>query len=43
LFRECDAERATLLFVSHDRSLQGLFDRSLVLGTVSDRLAEVSL
>jgi putative ABC transport system ATP-binding protein len=31
LFRECEAEGATLLFVSHDRSLEGLFDRSLAL------------
>jgi putative ABC transport system ATP-binding protein len=41
LFRECEAERATLLFVSHDRSLQGLFDRSLALGDVTDQLALV--
>jgi putative ABC transport system ATP-binding protein len=31
LFRECEAEGATLLFVSHDRSLERLFDRSLAL------------
>jgi putative ABC transport system ATP-binding protein len=31
LFRECAAEGATLLFVSHDRSLERLFDRSLAL------------
>jgi putative ABC transport system ATP-binding protein len=41
LFRECDAERATLLFVSHDRSLKGLFDWSLALGDGSDQLAPV--
>jgi putative ABC transport system ATP-binding protein len=29
LFRECEAEGATLIFVSHDRALEGLFDRSL--------------
>ncbi len=34
LFRECEAEGATLLFVSHDRSLEGLFDRSLALDDV---------
>jgi putative ABC transport system ATP-binding protein len=31
LFRECESEGATLLFVSHDRSLQGLFDRAIAL------------
>jgi putative ABC transport system ATP-binding protein len=31
LFRECETEGATLLFVSHDRSLEILFDRSLAL------------
>jgi putative ABC transport system ATP-binding protein len=31
LFRECESEGATLLFVSHDRSLEPLFDRSLAL------------
>ena len=31
LFRECEAEGATLLFVSHDRSLEKLFDRTLAL------------
>jgi putative ABC transport system ATP-binding protein len=31
LFRECEAEGATLIFVSHDRTLEGLFDRSLGL------------
>jgi putative ABC transport system ATP-binding protein len=31
LFRECESEGATLLFVSHDRSLETLFDRTLAL------------
>jgi putative ABC transport system ATP-binding protein len=31
LFRECEAEGATLLFVSHDRSLERQFDRTLAL------------
>jgi putative ABC transport system ATP-binding protein len=31
LFRECEAEGATLIFVSHDRTLEGLFDRTLGL------------
>jgi putative ABC transport system ATP-binding protein len=35
LFRECEAEGATLLFVSHDRSLERLFDRSLALADVT--------
>jgi putative ABC transport system ATP-binding protein len=37
LFRECEAEGATLLFVSHDRGLEGLFDRSLALDEISER------
>jgi putative ABC transport system ATP-binding protein len=37
LFRECEAEGATLLFVSHDRSLEGLFDRTLALDDLSAR------
>jgi putative ABC transport system ATP-binding protein len=41
LFRECEAEGATLLFVSHDRSLQRLFDRSLALAEVSRSPAPV--
>jgi putative ABC transport system ATP-binding protein len=35
LFRECETEGAALLFVSHDRSLESLFDRSLSLDKVS--------
>jgi putative ABC transport system ATP-binding protein len=34
LFRECEAEGATLLFVSHDRSLEDLFDRTLALDDI---------
>jgi putative ABC transport system ATP-binding protein len=40
LFRECEAEGATLLFVSHDRSLEGLFDRSLALADPRDAAVE---
>jgi putative ABC transport system ATP-binding protein len=40
LFRECEAEGATLLFVSHDRSLEGLFDRSLALGDAGHAAVE---
>ena len=35
LFRECETEGATLLFVSHDRSLERLFDRSVALDKIS--------
>jgi putative ABC transport system ATP-binding protein len=35
LFRECETEGATLLFVSHDRSLETLFDRTLALDAFS--------
>ena len=31
LFRQCAAEGATLLFVSHDRGLEKLFGRTLTL------------
>jgi putative ABC transport system ATP-binding protein len=37
LFRECEEEGATLLFVSHDRSLQGLFDRTIALDEITLR------
>ena len=39
LFRECEAEDATLLFVSHDRSLEKSFDRTLALGDITDGAA----
>ncbi|HKZ05667.1 MAG TPA: ATP-binding cassette domain-containing protein [Methylomirabilota bacterium] len=42
LFRECETERATLLFVSHDRSLECLFDRSLALDDIGYRPAPVN-
>jgi putative ABC transport system ATP-binding protein len=42
LFQECETERATLLFVSHDRSLQGLFDRSLALDNVLHQRTRVA-
>ena len=35
LFRECESEGATLLFVSHDRSLEDLFDRTLALADLT--------
>ena len=34
LFRECESEGATLLFVSHDRSLEPLFARTVALGGI---------
>jgi putative ABC transport system ATP-binding protein len=40
LFRECEAEGATLLFVSHDRGLEPLFDCSLALAGARDAAAE---
>jgi putative ABC transport system ATP-binding protein len=35
LFRECQCEGATLLFVSHDRGLETLFDRTLALSDLA--------
>ena len=35
LFRECEAEGATLVFVSHDRRLESLFDRALALDEIT--------
>ena len=35
LFRECAAEGATLIFVSHDQALERLFDRSLPLHQIN--------
>jgi putative ABC transport system ATP-binding protein len=37
LFHECESEGATLFFVSHDRSLEPLFDRTLALDEVNRR------
>lgn len=49
LFQECHESDSTLLFVSHDQSLQGPFDRSIELDQLNDvaplsssRLQEVS-
>jgi putative ABC transport system ATP-binding protein len=35
LVRECAAAGAALLFVSHDRSLEGYFDQSLSLAQLN--------
>ena len=35
LFDSCDSVGATLLFVSHDRTLEGMFDRALSLPEVN--------
>lgn len=35
LFAECEAAGNTLLFVSHDQSLESLFDRSIVLNEIN--------
>ena len=35
LFQECEQAGTTLVFVSHDGSLAGLFDRSLALGEIN--------
>jgi putative ABC transport system ATP-binding protein len=35
LMSECQSRRATLIFVSHDLTLRGLFDRALALGETS--------
>ena len=40
LFREIEAEDATLLFVSHDASLQERFDRSVELAAINRETAE---
>ena len=36
LFRECDQEETTIVFVSHDTTLEKLFDRTI-------RLADINL
>jgi putative ABC transport system ATP-binding protein len=41
LFEECAGEGETLVFVSHDRSLAGLFDRTLHLAEVNRPAAAV--
>ena len=35
LFKECDREMTTLVFVSHDRSLEKLFDRTIRLNDIN--------
>lgn len=35
LFQECERSSATLIFVSHDRSLGDLFDRRISLGSIN--------
>jgi putative ABC transport system ATP-binding protein len=35
LFKECDREETTLIFVSHDTSLEKLFDRTIRLGDIN--------
>jgi putative ABC transport system ATP-binding protein len=42
LFRECETEGATLVFVSHDRSLEKAFDRTLALGNIGLAASGVS-
>lgn len=41
LFNECEAAGSTLLFVSHDRSLESLFDRCLSLQEINRAVGEV--
>ena len=35
LFQECDREEMTLIFVSHDAALEGLFDRTVNLAELN--------
>lgn len=35
LFRECDRENTTLVFVSHDKNLETLFDRTVRLNEIN--------
>jgi putative ABC transport system ATP-binding protein len=35
LFKECDRQETTLIFVSHDSSLENLFDRTIRLGDIN--------
>ena len=43
LFRECQAAGLTLIFVSHDASLEGLFDRTLRLAEINGALPPATL
>lgn len=36
LFNECDRKGTTIVFVSHDKGLEALFDRTIRLGDVND-------
>jgi putative ABC transport system ATP-binding protein len=35
LFKECDREKTTLVFVSHDTALENLFDRTIRLADIN--------
>ncbi len=35
LFKECETQKSTLVFVSHDTSLEGLFDRTIQLEDIN--------
>jgi putative ABC transport system ATP-binding protein len=35
LFRECEQQGSTLLFVSHDHSLEGLFHRTMYMDQIN--------
>ena len=41
LMAECDKAETTLLFVSHDETLEGLFDRSIALGHINQAAKEI--
>jgi putative ABC transport system ATP-binding protein len=43
LFRECQEAGLTLIFVSHDASLEGLFDRTLRLAEINRALSPAAL
>jgi putative ABC transport system ATP-binding protein len=42
LFQECEQQGTTLLFVSHDRSLEGLFHRAIQMDQINRLHAEVA-
>lgn len=43
LFRECDAEGSTLLFVSHDQGLQEMFKRAIELDSLNQAAQDARL
>ena len=43
LFRECQEAGLTLIFVSHDAGLEGLFDRTLRLAEINGALSPAAL